>query len=561
MKNIERYELLYIKFTWAFIAISMVNTSVLDYIVFNRNTGVFNTFIELGYFLTYIIFNLLKHNSLTIGLFEKKNNYMLFRFVEATILVFGIGFIGIGNWAYFFVVFILTITSLTRGTKWGLLLSAYWCIAGLATEIFRNLYVTGSIFYGDSIVFKEGFISIILIYIVNFIYVFFCGFIYKENMVTEEDNKRLISELGEKYTQLAVAQDEVKFQYEKLKDTNFKLEETNKKLTSSIAEFYTLQQISQAISSIFDIKELLRFVNDIILGVMGVNDSTIVLYDDRKKRLKVHTTSIKNQQALITLNDNINCDILMNTLNSNKPIIENFVDSSEFPFTHEREVNSLICVSLSTKSRKFGLVLIEHKFFNAFDEENLRLIEIISQQVGIAMENAELYQQMQELATIDGLTGVYNRLHFHERLQKEFLEANVGQYALSLAIFDIDHFKKFNDTFGHLFGDRVLKNIADNVKSSLRSTDVIARFGGEEFIIMFPRTGAKEAFEKVERLRKKIENTLVRDGSVSASVTVSFGISTYPDSADSENELLSKADDALYEAKNAGRNCVMVAQS
>ncbi|MCX7843019.1 MAG: sensor domain-containing diguanylate cyclase [Clostridia bacterium] len=378
-------------------------------------------------------------------------------------------------------------------------------------------------------------------------------------MKSEEENQKLVKELSEKYDLLAVAQEESKYQYEKLKETNIKLEETNNKLTASIAEFYTLQQISQAISSILDVKELLRFINDVILGVLGVNNTTIVLYDEKRNRLKVHTTNIKDQAELIILKDNINCEILLNALCNSKPILDNFVDPDDYPFVAGREVNSLICVPLTTKTRRFGLVIVEHKYNNAFDDNNVRLLDIIGQQVGIAMENAELYQKMQEMATIDGLTGVYNRLYFTERLKTELENAKKGEYQLSLAIFDIDHFKRFNDTFGHLFGDKVLQSISNTVKASLRSTDILARFGGEEFIILFPYTNLEEAYEKVEILRKKIANTQVKDEYITASVTVSFGISSFPVCAFTEADLISSADDALYQAKAAGRNCAKVA--
>ena len=337
------------------------------------------------------------------------------------------------------------------------------------------------------------------------------------------------------------------------------MEESNKRLTASIAEFYTLQEIGRVIGSIFDIQELLGHVNDIIIGVMGVNNSIVLTYNEDKEKFKVNTTNIKEHSDLIIINDNINCEVLFDCLKEKKPIMENFADSDTYPFIKNREVKSLICVPLSTKSRKFGMVIVEHKYFNAFDENNLRLLTVIGQQVGIGMENASLYQQMHEMATIDGLTQVYNRLYFQERLLKEFSDARENNYKLSLAIFDIDHFKKFNDTYGHMFGDKVLKNIAQLVKKSIRSRDIIARFGGEEFVLLFPRTSLEEAFEKVERLRKKIAGITIKDDVVAASVTVSFGVSCYPESSLTENELISRADDALYDAKSAGRNCAKVA--
>ncbi|GAE89160.1 diguanylate cyclase with GAF sensor [Acetivibrio straminisolvens JCM 21531] len=174
------------------------------------------------------------------------------------------------------------------------------------------------------------------------------------------------------------------------------------------------------------------------------------------------------------------------------------------------------------------------------------------------MENVELYQKMHEMATIDSLTGIYNRLYFQERLREEIANAKRENYDLSLAIMDIDYFKRFNDTFGHLFGDKVLKHIANLIKKSLRSGDIIARYGGEEFVILLPRTSIKEAYDKVERLRNIISKTSIKDELVEASVTVSFGVSSYPEFSNTESELLKTADNALYEAKESGRNCVRI---
>jgi len=247
-------------------------------------------------------------------------------------------------------------------------------------------------------------------------------------------------------------------------------------------------------------------------------------------------------------------------MESGRALIENSATPEEYEFTRGREVKSLICAPLNTKAQKFGLVLIEHKYADAFNGETVRLLDVIGQQVGIALDNARLYQRMQDLANRDGLTGIYNRLYFHERLEKEFKNADKEEYPLSLAIFDIDHFKKINDTFGHMFGDKVLKEIAKLIQGTLRKSDVLARFGGEEFIILFPRTSITEAFEKVEDLRQKIMNMVIKDEDVSVSVTVSFGLSCYPSCSRSEDELLRMSDDALYEAKTSGRNCVMVAK-
>lgn len=394
------------------------------------------------------------------------------------------------------------------------------------------------------------------------IFIAVCGifaiyvYAHKRNAQEEKNQERRLEEYKEKVRQLSLSLSEIKQEYVSLNKEKKGLEDRNRELLNSVGEYFTLQQVSEAIISILNIKELLKYVNDVIIGVMGVSHSTVVFYDEKKRRLKVGITSVTESSELAVLIDNVNNPVLLETLENNKTIVDNNVDPDKYSFTRDRNIKSLICVPINAKSRRFGLVVAEQKFLNAFNENNERVLGIIGQQVGFAMENAELYQKMQELATIDGLTGIYNRLFFHDRLQKEFGDAQAGGYDLSLVIFDIDHFKKFNDTYGHLFGDKVLKSIVDLVKGCIRSTDIFARFGGEEFIILFPRTRLKEAYEKAELLRDKVSKASIKDELISVSVTVSFGVSSFPECASNENQLVRFADDALYKAKNSGRNCV-----
>ncbi len=558
MDRADRYEIMHIKATCFF---SIVG--ILYYLLKVYNMGSITGYvleresIGIVFFISVIAINYIKYLLVKRRIFASKPCYVIVRFCEVLGFVFALLVFDVDLWVYIISLLLIMITSLSNGAASGLYITTFYSALYLTAYILIRLIGKGSTL--QAILDTSQFELNLLLCLVAGIFSVLCGMIYKDNSFTEQQNKRLLKELEEKFDLLAVAQEEIKYHYNKQKEINQKLEDTNSRLSTSIGEFYTLQQISQAISSIFNIKELLKYVNDIIIGVMGVNYSTIVVYEEKTNRLKVHTTNINNPEEMAALSDNINCSILQEILNSGTPLVENFVDPQEYQFTSGREINSLICVPLMTKTRKFGLVLIEQKYNNAFDDENARLLGVISQQVSIAMENAELYQKMQELASIDGLTEVYNRLYFHQRMAGELKSAMDNDYELSVAIFDIDFFKKFNDTFGHLFGDKVIKSIADLVKSSLRSADIIARYGGEEFIILFPRTGIKEAYAKIEVLRHKISTTVIRDELIATSVTASFGISCYPASGTTEMELLRKADQALYEAKTSGRNCVKIA--
>jgi len=407
---------------------------------------------------------------------------------------------------------------------------------------------------------KSDIYEAALLFIMSFTAVLFFGKLYVYRIEHEVISNYAIEQLDERCLTLENERDVIQKEFRTLISNSDELEKANESLKKSIAEFFTLNKISQAIGSILDTKELLKRLNDIILGVVGCSCSTIILLDNESDRLKVHTTSITNKNELATLTDNINCSILRNVLDKGEYILENNVDYFQYVFTCGRNINSLMCIPLTTSSRKFGLILVEHTVNNAFNEDNVKFLNIIAQQVGIVMENAELYYKMKELARKDGLTGIYNRQYFQERLEVEFNEAKKSNYPLSLVIFDIDHFKKFNDMYGHLFGDKVLTSVAEIVCSNLRKSDMIARYGGEEFILLLPRTTLSEAYEKVEELRKLISGHVIQDNLISVSVTASFGISSYDECAFTENELIRTADDALYRAKESGRNCVMTAK-
>lgn len=555
---------MFIELTWFFI-FSGILYFILSEIVFNQKPLFENhdllgrTLSRLFFCLLLAVLHFVKSILSKKDILSNNKVYYISHIIWLAAISFAIIIMDFGTWPYAMLLFTILIISLTRGTKAGMIMVGSSLVIHTVLVLSVILFKINGITAINNDIFKSV-LYLFFMYVALGLFALFCGMLYKDGIENEIENKSLLEQLEEKYLQLEMAQEEIKNHYDNLKGTNFKLEEINKKLSESIAEFYTLQQISQAISSILDIKELLKYLNDIILGVMGVNYSTIILYDDTTNRLKVHTSNIVNAGEIATLTENINCRALMDALDHGRQIMENYVDPSRYVFTKGREVNSLICIPLNTKSRKFGLVLVEHKLNNAFDDENVRLLNIIAQQVGIAMENAELYQKMRELASRDGLTGVYNRQYFQTRLEKELEAAQRENYPLSLAIYDIDHFKRFNDTFGHLFGDKVLITIVEAVSASLRKNDIIARFGGEEFIILFPRTNLNEAYEKVEALRKMISQHVIKDNLVAASVTVSFGVSCFSECALSEGELLRTADDALYDAKAAGRNCIKVAR-
>lgn len=169
---------------------------------------------------------------------------------------------------------------------------------------------------------------------------------------------------------------------------------------------------------------------------------------------------------------------------------------------------------------------------------------------------AQYYEEMYRLATKDGLTQAYNKVFFLERLSEEFRRSLRYERELSIILFDLDHFHELNNTYGHIAGDHILKNLSLMISRNVRKEDLLARYGGEEFAILLPELNLKEAGILAEKLRMLVERANFEYGGKSISVTASFGVTTCGPDITSSKVLIERADIALYEAKGYGRNKV-----
>lgn len=173
-----------------------------------------------------------------------------------------------------------------------------------------------------------------------------------------------------------------------------------------------------------------------------------------------------------------------------------------------------------------------------------------------------LENELAELATLDPLTGLYNRREMTRLLEEEIARASRYRRELALLWIDFDHFKVINDSFGHAAGDAVLRNVSERMRTGIRSVDVIGRFGGEEFVVLLPEMGVEDALETAERLRLLVGSRPVPlETGDAATLTISIGVAVFPMHGHSPDSLCAAADKAMYRAKEAGRNCVIMAPS
>lgn len=532
-----------IVYLYIYKTLSLLETNVLSAKYFYYIFAIFAI-----YMLIRIIFAILEKKNMSLNI--------IFSIIEIVIVVYFILVCKSLTWPYIIMAFAILYTTIYYGKIYGLIYLISSSIVTLSALIFGNLYINFSNNPFEYFLFYSVWIYIVQIY---FWYIASIALKWLDGKFEQIDNdKHKFEQQIKDIEKLQGKNADLNELNQILEESNKKLENTNQRLNKSAAEFYTLQQISQAIATILDVKELLKFVNDVIVGVMGVSYCTILLLDKERNKMTIKITNIYAETGLDMLKKHMNSDLLKDVISTGNHLIDNNVEDEKYGFTKERGIKSLLCIPLSSKNESYGVVLVEQERPDAFEDEHVKFLSAISNQISVALENVGLYEKMQQMATTDALTKIYNRLYFNEMLSKEMANADKDSYPMCVSIFDIDHFKKFNDTYGHLFGDLVLKTIAKLAKDHVREQDIVARFGGEEFVIIMPNTTTPEAYDLIESLRETISQCHVKEGTISASVTVSFGIACYPNHGGTEAEVLSAADTALYKAKVEGRNCVRV---
>ncbi|NMO20500.1 diguanylate cyclase [Pyxidicoccus fallax] len=222
--------------------------------------------------------------------------------------------------------------------------------------------------------------------------------------------------------------------------------------------------------------------------------------------------------------------------------------------TQIRGLGALKIFPLTAGDRILGTLVAGSRKKAAFEQDVLRMIEVIAIQAAQAVLRAQLYEQMERMATTDGLTGLFNHRTFQAKADEILAQARRYQRKCSVILTDVDHFKSVNDTYGHPTGDQVLKGVARIIKSLARDTDVVARYGGEEFVIVMPETDSKGAFTISERIREAVKAETFQTEMGPLKITMSLGIATFPDHGMEKQQLIDLADQCLYHSKRNGRN-------
>jgi diguanylate cyclase (GGDEF)-like protein len=219
-----------------------------------------------------------------------------------------------------------------------------------------------------------------------------------------------------------------------------------------------------------------------------------------------------------------------------------------------RGLAALRIFPLTAANRSLGTLVVGARNKSAMDQESLRMIEVIAIQAAEAVLRAQFFDQMEQMAITDGLTGLLNHRAFQAKADEALAQARRYGRRCSFVLIDVDHFKSVNDSYGHPGGDVVLKGVAQLLRQKGRDTDIVARYGGEEFAIVMPETDSNGARVIAERIRECVGSHAFSTELGPIKVTVSLGVATFPSDANEKQELIDLADQALYQAKRQGRN-------
>jgi diguanylate cyclase (GGDEF)-like protein len=376
----------------------------------------------------------------------------------------------------------------------------------------------------------------------------------KDDTAYTDSELTFISQLA---TQAAVAVESAILDQQKSRATD--------SLRKKMDNLSVLYDVSKALNFVNDLKKTLLLILDKSRNAVGAEKGSIMLLNKDTSELEVKVVRGIDTLTERKINDGeMDCTkikvgegIAGKVVQSKKfMMVDDVGRSKDFKVSKLSNVASIVCLPLLVDDDCIGVMNVSNKKLGAkFNQDDVELLLTLCGQIAVTLNNANLYH----LAITDGLTQLFISRYFQQKLHEELVRSKRYGHPFSLIMTDIDHFKKFNDTYGHQQGDVVLAMTAKIFKRVSRETDIACRYGGEEFAVILPETDLESAKGVAERFRNEVETfgfPGLKGGELK--VTISVGVASFPDHAETEKTMIEKADKALYAAKEAGRNNVQV---
>jgi diguanylate cyclase (GGDEF)-like protein len=322
----------------------------------------------------------------------------------------------------------------------------------------------------------------------------------------------------------------------------------------------TLNRVARSLASSLEMHQVVALVSSAIQNAFAADTYYVGLIQGESLHMELFYDDGEFFPAMdITLKDSL-AGIVVDTRSS--LLVRDLVAERKrrnLPFIivgRPRVSSSWMGTVLNINGRIVGMIGVASYQKNSFDDGDLELLENIAQQAALALDNAEHHAEVETRSQHDSLTGVLNHNAFLARFERQAREAAAVKDSLSLIMLDIDHFKLINDQYGHLTGDEVLTNLCQIIRRNVKKSDLIGRWGGEEFIISLPHANGPQAYRVAERIRNTLENTTIADRSnhLIALPTISQGIAVFLEETTDFIKLVDLADQRLYIAKERGRD-------
>jgi len=336
-------------------------------------------------------------------------------------------------------------------------------------------------------------------------------------------------------------------------------QQNHEALTRKLSKYQQLHTIAEQLSRLSHLDGITQLAVARAFELIGKSDVCLLyLVEKAQQELALYASKKAPGVAVIRAKQGDQFDQYV--LRTQRPLLVNDV-RRDFRFTStgaaDRPIGSVIACPILMGESTEGLLRLDSAKSGAYTQDDLRFLDILLDLVDTAIANARLFAQTQQLAITDGLTALYRRQPFLEQLAREIARATRSRESLTVLMVDIDDFKRYNDTFGHTAGDLVLKTVAEIARETIPRDGMCARYGGEEFAILLPHASREQSRDIADQLRRDVESRVRTMGNGSGrAVTVSLGIAVFPDDAQSDLELLRRADQRLYHAKRMGKNRV-----